>query len=156
GAAGDLATSVRLSEEAVTLKERALGPDHPDVAITLSNLALERMRLGQLDAALTAIDRALSIHTKSGDPDASVFANLHSNRGDVLVALQRYAEAGDEFAASLKVLRRELASDHENLSQALHGIGQVRLAQGAAAEAIPYLEESLSIRDDNEAERGLT
>jgi eukaryotic-like serine/threonine-protein kinase len=153
---GDTATALGLIQEAVELKTRVLGPDHPDIAISLSNQAFLQARAGQLQDALHSIDRALDISAKSGDPDASVFANLHNNRGDVLAAVGRYSDAEREFAAALNKLRAETPTDYENLSQALHGIGVVRFAQGRTAAAIPFLEQALAIRERHEIEDRLT
>jgi len=154
---GDPATALKLMEESVKLREEALGPEHPDVAAGLANLALIRLHFGKRDEALAAADRAVAIYAKSGgDLDASVFANLHANRGDVLLELGRYEEAEREFATALGVVRRELSSNHETLSQVLHGLGEARLAEGQPDAAIPLLHEALAIRETSEVDELLT
>ena len=155
-ASGDLAGAHKLFEQAVTLKERALGPEHPDVAISLSNLAITLTRTGHADDALAAVNRALAIQDKHGDPDAFVRANLHGNRGDVLAALGRHREAEDEFNEVLGIVRASPQSDPENHSQALHGLGELRLAQGQAAAGIALLEQALTVRERDEVDPALT
>jgi tetratricopeptide (TPR) repeat protein len=152
---GDVAGAADLFEQAIRLKEQLLGPEHPDVAITLVNLALARTRLGQLEEAQNAANRARDICVKIGDPDASFFVNLHANRGDVLLGLGRYSEGGAEFETALKTIHHELGSDYESLSQALNGLGEVRLAQRSVTSAIPLLEQALAIREAHPADMSL-
>ena len=50
-----------LLERALAIDEAAYGPDHPDVATDLNNLALILRDLGQLEAARPLQERALAI-----------------------------------------------------------------------------------------------
>ena len=153
---GDLMGAHQLFEQALRLKEQALGPEHPDVAITLSNLALTSIRRGRPDEALAAVNRALEIQKKHGDPDLFVLSNLHANRGDALAALGRYDEAEEELTTVLKIVGDDPKYDPENRSQALHGLGKLRVAQERAAAGIPLLEQALSIRERDEVDLTLT
>jgi tetratricopeptide (TPR) repeat protein len=51
------------------INEKALGPDHPDLAHDLFSLALEYHRDGQYAEAEPLYKRALAIFEKSFDPD---------------------------------------------------------------------------------------
>jgi len=46
---------------ALALKEQLLGPEHPDVALTLNNLALLRKQQGEFAEAAQLYSRALGI-----------------------------------------------------------------------------------------------
>ena len=140
----------------LAMREKALGPEHPDVAISLANLALALTPRGRPVEALAAVDRALEIHKKHGDPDPFGMANLHGNRGDALVALGRHDEAEGEFTSVLQIVGDDPTHDNENRSQALHGLGNVRLAQGQTAVGIQLLERALSIRERDEVDDALT
>ncbi len=153
---GDMAGAHKLFEQALILKEHALGAEHPDVASSLSNLALALTRRGRPDEALAAVDRALAIHKEHGDFDLYGLANLHANRGDALVALGRHEEAEGEFTTVWRIVGDGPNYDHENRSQALHGLGKVRLAQGQTAAGIQLLEQALSIRERDEVDDALT
>jgi hypothetical protein len=48
---GDLAAARPLYERALTIREKALGPEHPDTAVSLYNLALLLDGQGDLAAA---------------------------------------------------------------------------------------------------------
>src|SRR4029077_6201169 len=53
---------------ALRIKERVLGTDHPDVAITLSNLADTLRALGRTKEALDLINRSLDILVRTLGP----------------------------------------------------------------------------------------
>jgi hypothetical protein len=48
---------------ALDIKERILGPDHPEVGVLLNNLAVSHRQSGQPDVAAAAYQRALPILT---------------------------------------------------------------------------------------------
>src|ERR1022692_4402208 len=58
-----------LLERALAIDEAAYGPDHPDVATGLNNLALILQDLGQPEAARPLQERALAIDEAAYSPD---------------------------------------------------------------------------------------
>jgi hypothetical protein len=57
-AQGDLAGALPLSERALAISEKALGPEHPDTAMSLNNLALLLMDQADLAGARPLLERA--------------------------------------------------------------------------------------------------
>src|SRR5688572_4187794 len=74
-------------EQALRSGEAALGPDHPDVATTLSDLGSVLHALGDLDMARAHLERALRIRERALGPDHPDVATTLSNLGSVLRAL---------------------------------------------------------------------
>jgi tetratricopeptide (TPR) repeat protein len=144
---GDLERAERLLRQAVALKERVLGKDHPDVAISLGSLSSILEEAGRPREALEVIDRALDIYGKNGDPDSDSFARAQVTRGEALVPLGRGSEAEESFSVALRFFRTHPESSDRMISFALQGIGNARLLQGAPATAIPVLEEALRTRE---------
>lgn len=58
---GDGEEAERRYRQALRLKEALLGPDHPDVAVTLHNLGVLRNSQGADDEAVALLQRALGI-----------------------------------------------------------------------------------------------
>ena len=58
-----------LHERALAVYEKALGPDHPNVAMGLNNLAATLSDLGRHAEALALQERALRIHETAYGPD---------------------------------------------------------------------------------------
>jgi tetratricopeptide (TPR) repeat protein len=147
---GEYARAASLTEEAVGLKEVALGKDHPDVALSLANLALLQNELGRPAEALATANRAVSIFLSNGDPDSGQCANAYNSVGEAFILLGRYAEAERPFAEAARITRQALGARHVEIAYPLFGLGRVKLAAGDPAKAVPLLEESLSIREEGE------
>jgi Tfp pilus assembly protein PilF len=143
---GDLEEACKLYEQAASLKERALGPEHSDVALGLVNLALCRATIGQAERGLADVNRAIEIY-KSAQPDTASLGNLHGNKGDVLLALGRYREAEAEFVTALNALGSQPDAHPDIFSQCLHGLGEVSLVREQPVAAAEYLQRALSIRE---------
>ena len=79
-----LAQARPLAERALAITEAAHGPDHPHVAIRLSNLALVLRDLGDPAAARPLAERALAIVEAAHGPD----------HPDIAVRLSNLAEIG--------------------------------------------------------------
>ncbi len=133
---------------ALGIMERAFGPDHPNVADTLVNLASLATIQGRLHEARESADRALRIYLRV-DPDRPEVIGLLTDLGSLQHLLGRH----DEGLASLRhaLALRQLAPD-------LHGEAQLRVMIGevltsmrrpqAAADEFRAAIELLSRRPD--------
>ena len=65
---GELNAARPLAERALAIDEAVYGPDHPDVATALNNLAMILSDLGELDAARPLAERAWPSTRLSTDP----------------------------------------------------------------------------------------
>ena len=144
---GDLESARTLTEKAIVVKEEALGKDHPDVALSLHNLAIILGELGRYPEALIAASRSIDILTKYGDPDTFELATSYQGEGAALFALRRYREAEVAFVEALRIFRRNPGWASTDLADTLQGLGEVKIVQGRPAEAVPLLRETLTIRD---------
>ena len=66
---GKYADAQRFHERALAIREKALGPEHPDVATSLGNLALAHNKQGQYTDAAAFDLRALTIREKVLGPE---------------------------------------------------------------------------------------
>lgn len=144
---GDFERAELFVRDAITLKEQALGKEHPDVAISLDVASVILRELGRNTEALQYADRSLDILIKNGDSDSDFIANSRMTRGEALVALGRGQEAETSFATGLKVVVRELGTQSRQTAFGLQGLGDSKLVQGEPADAIPYLRDALRIRE---------
>jgi tetratricopeptide (TPR) repeat protein len=79
-----LADAKPLAERALAIDEAAYGPDHPEVATDLNNLALILRGLGQLEAARPLQERALAITEATNGPDHPEVATDMNNLALIL------------------------------------------------------------------------
>ena len=56
-------------QRALKIREKALGPEHPDTAASLNNLAALFADMGAYDQALPLYQRALKIREKAPGPE---------------------------------------------------------------------------------------
>eukprot|EP00300_Choanocystis_sp_HF-7_P016858 c19557_g1_i4.p1 GENE.c19557_g1_i4~~c19557_g1_i4.p1 ORF type:complete len:235 (-),score=54.59 c19557_g1_i4:519-1223(-) len=71
-ALGDFSSAKELYDKALRITEASLGPDHPDVAAALNNVATLLVHLGEFEGAMPLYERALSIQEQklqANDPD---------------------------------------------------------------------------------------
>ena len=61
---GDYEKALPLYQRALEIIEKVLGPQHPDVATTLNNLAVLYESMGDYEKALPLYQRALEIREK--------------------------------------------------------------------------------------------
>lgn len=133
-----------LFERGITIVEAIYGPEHPEMAIRVSNLGSVLRDLGDLAGAKKCFERALHIGEASG-PDHPSLATRLNNLADVLYAL------GD-LSGAISLLERVLAidesvygRDHSEVATDLNNLGCVLQAQGKMAEARSHYEQALSI-----------
>jgi eukaryotic-like serine/threonine-protein kinase len=141
--AGEIERAVALLEQAVILKERSLGSEHPDVALSLDSLACALVTLERPNDALVAANRAVAIHAERTDPKSLMLASALSSQGQSLFALGRTSEARTAFERALRDVDSRLVNDSPLLADAKAGLGQLELAEGRPRVAIPLLEKAI-------------
>jgi serine/threonine protein kinase len=159
GLQGRKVESLRFNEEALALKQKAWGPDHPDVGISEGNVSIALEDMGRQQEALAHVDRSIEILSHGLGAEHPDVATQLSNRGEILSALGRYREARQSFERARIIWERELGLDHRNLGYVLTGIGESYLAERDALSALAPLERAWKIREAKEtgpARRGET
>jgi tetratricopeptide (TPR) repeat protein len=139
---GNFEAARPMLEQAVALKEQELGKDHPDAAISLVSLGMVQVELDRLPEALASTERAIAIEETCCEPN-SIFETALNNKGEILHLLHRESEARQLFRRAMQVG----LTDGEQFSHpaTLDGLGEIELAEGNFASAIPPLEKALSI-----------
>ncbi|HVV49306.1 MAG TPA: serine/threonine-protein kinase [Polyangia bacterium] len=149
---GEGKASVKELEAASALKQKVLGPDHPDVGLTEGNIGTVLEEIGRNDEAIVHEDRAIAIlQAKLGAAHPEVAPQL-SNRGETLNALGRYKEALQSFERAATIWERELGPDAAYLAYPLTGIGLSYLAENKPDNAIVALRRALKIREGVQTE----
>ena len=135
-----------LHRKALALQESRLGPDHPDVALSLNSIALLMMDRGELEAAAPLLERALAIFERTLGPESAEAATALDNLGNVRRAQQKYPEAEPLLLRALAVRRITLGPDHPDTAATLNNLAGLYHVQGRLAEAEPLYREAITIR----------
>jgi tetratricopeptide (TPR) repeat protein len=127
-AQGDLAGAKKYYERALEIDEKALGPDHPNVARDINNLGSVLKAQGDLAGAKKYYERALEIDEKALGPDHPNVARDINNLGSVLKAQGDLAGAKKYYERALAIDEKVYGPDHPNVATYLNNLGGVLLA----------------------------
>ncbi len=144
---GRYADAIPLAERALAIREKALGPEHPDVATSLSSLAELYRATGAYAKAELLHTRALAIDEKAYGPNHPEVAADLNNLAVLYKATGAYAKAEPLYTRSLTILEKALGPDHPNVAASLNNLAQLYQATGAYAKAEPLHTRSLAIRE---------
>ena len=139
--------AVRVFQDAVRYKKKALGPDHPDVGASEGNLGIALAQMGRRQEALEHLQKSIAILEMGLGTAHPDLGTQLSNQGEVLNSLGRYEEALKVFGRANEIWERELGSQNPNLADPLTGIGIAYLAKGDAHAALISLERAQGIRE---------
>jgi tetratricopeptide (TPR) repeat protein len=134
-------------ERALAIRERVLGPEHPDTALSLNNLGGLLDSMGDLARARPYYERALAINERvlgSEHPDTARSLN---NLGYLLQAMGDLAGTRPYYERALAIRERVLGPEHPDTATSLNNLGYLLQAMGDLAGARPYLERGLAIRE---------
>jgi CHAT domain-containing protein/Tfp pilus assembly protein PilF len=146
--AGNFSEAIALAQRVLAMQEKALGPDHPDVWLSLNNLAALYENQGRYAEAEPLLKRALLIREKALGPDDPAVAQLLNNLATLRSDQGRYADAESLFRRALATSEKDLGPQHPtNLATALNGLAALYLHQGRYAEAEPLYKRALAIRE---------
>jgi tetratricopeptide (TPR) repeat protein len=133
-ARGDLAGAIEAQQEALAIRERVLGPDHPEVATTLNTLAGLYAARDDYAAAEPLLTRALSIRERVLGPEDRYTAQSLNNLALLYAAEQRYADAEPLYQRAIAVFEQlnetaELVTTLENYAAMLADMGRTKEAE---------------------------
>ena len=98
-----------LYRRSLAIREEALGPEHPDVAMSLNNLAVLYREQGQYPQAEPLFQRTLEVLEKSLGPEHPNVAATLENYAELLRKTNREAEA-ERLEARAKAIRAKHAA----------------------------------------------
>jgi CHAT domain-containing protein/Tfp pilus assembly protein PilF len=134
-----------LAERALEKRERLLGPEHPDIAESLNQLAGLYYTRGIYAKAETLFQRALNIEEKVlGAEHTSVaqsynyLAVLYDKKGDYAKAMQFHRRA-------LNIREKVLGPEHSDVAISLNNLGRLYYGRGDYAMAEPLYQRALAI-----------
>jgi tetratricopeptide (TPR) repeat protein len=144
-ALGAFAQARPLYEWALALREKRLGPDHPDTAETLNNFALSLREEGNYEAARALLERALAINEKALGPDHAATATSVNNLALLLRDQRDLAAARPLFERALASVEKSFGVDHPATAASLGNLGLLLKDEGDLPAARALLERALAI-----------
>jgi CHAT domain-containing protein/Tfp pilus assembly protein PilF len=134
-------------EQALEIREQALGPDHADVAKSLFNLANIQSDKGDYAKAEPLYRRALEIRERALGPDHISLASYLNNLGLHYSETGDYAKAQPLLRRGLEILERTLGPDNIGLGNTLNNLAGLYNRMGDVIEAERLYTRALAIRE---------
>lgn len=145
GKSKDAETRV-LAERALSIKEKVLGPDHPEFAKSLTNLGFLLHKLGDLGGAQELFERSLAIREKTlGLRHPETAASLDAI-AEVLQTTGNYGRARELYERSLSIKEESLGPAHPDVTRTLNGLAIMLSDLGDLDGAKARYERALAIR----------
>jgi CHAT domain-containing protein/Tfp pilus assembly protein PilF len=132
-------------EQSLALREKLLGPNHPDVANSLLALVDFYLAKGRTADAQTAIERALKIQRRSLPKNSPDLAMATLTQARIFYARAQYTKAGEITRAALDVFRAKLGKDHPFAGVALNNLADIERALGRYGDAEKLMIEANTI-----------
>ena len=134
-------------ERALSLREKALGPDNENVVPLLADLAAVQSALLKRDQAEASLRRALTLQDKMIGPDRARTAATMIQLAGVLDAEAKYEEAERYYRDSLKNREALFGSENGAVSDSLLALAEFLRLRGRNPEAEPLYRRSMHIRE---------
>jgi CHAT domain-containing protein/tetratricopeptide (TPR) repeat protein len=140
--------------EALEIRARFLGRNHPKVAHSLQNLAGIRRELGDLDAAATFLREALTIWQELFGENHVEVARTMNNLAIILDNQGEFSESERLLRKAMQI-RRNLLGQHDEVADSLANLGVFLMARKQYPEAERFMREALALDRRLHGDRGL-
>jgi CHAT domain-containing protein/tetratricopeptide (TPR) repeat protein len=141
----NLAGALPYCERALAIRQKVLGPEHPDIASSLNNLGALLARMGDLAAARSCYERALAIYKLALGPGHPDTASCLNNLGMLLRGMGDLGGARHCCERALAIREKALGPDRPDTADSLNNLGYLLATTGDLPGARPYYERALSI-----------
>jgi len=126
---GELEQAQAQHQAVLSMRRERLGPDHPDIGVSRTNLGNLLRTRGRYRDAETEYRAALSLRSRVLGPEHPLVAASRNDLGRVLTDQGRYAEAQEQHRVALWLWQEALGSDHASVATARSELVGVRYAQ---------------------------
>jgi tetratricopeptide (TPR) repeat protein/predicted Ser/Thr protein kinase len=134
-------------KQALEIREKALGPDHPDVAKTLTTLGNVLKESARYEESLTYLQRAVQTSEAALGSEHPLVAEALTNWGNLLRRQGKLDAALDAHRRALAIREKVYGPESPRVAGALMNVGLVLRAQGRHAEALEHQRRSLNIQE---------
>ncbi|MEQ9483129.1 MAG: tetratricopeptide repeat protein [Coleofasciculus sp. F4-SAH-05] len=136
-----------LYQQALQMRKKLLGDEHPLVVFSLNNLALLYSRQGRYSEAEPLYQQALQMRKKLlGDEHPDVATSLN-NLAFLYESQERYSEAEPLYQQALQMKKKLLGDEHPDVATSLNNLAILYWTQNNTTDALNWLEEGLQVEE---------
>ena len=134
-----------LYEQALALRKRLLGEEHPDVAESLNDLAGLYDSQGRYSEAEPLYKQALAMCKRLLGEEHPHVATSLNNLAELYDSQGRYSEAEPLYEQALAMYKRLLGEEHPHVALSLNDLANLYYSQGRYSEAEPLYEQAVAV-----------
>ncbi len=142
---GRYADAEPLSQLALRIREQQLGPEHPDVATSLNNLANLYSQQGNDTMAEPLFQRALRIRERLLGSEHPETAQSLNDLANLYYKQSKDMEAEPLYKRALYIWEQQLGPEHPRVANPLNNLANLYSQQGRDVEAEPLFQRALYI-----------
>ncbi|BBD62071.1 peptidase-like protein [Nostoc sp. HK-01] len=144
---GKYSTAIPLAKQALDIREKVLGKEHPLVATSLNNLAELYRIQGEYQQAEPLYQRSLAIREKILGKEHPDVATSLNNLAVLYDSQGKYQQAEPLYQRSLAIWEKVLGKEHPLVATNLNNLAELYRRQGKYQQAEPLYQRSLAIRE---------
>jgi CHAT domain-containing protein/Tfp pilus assembly protein PilF len=137
--------AIPAAQQAVEIRKKALGEDHPDYATSLNNLAELYQRVGEPGKALPLCQRALEIRKKALGEDHPAYAESLNNLAELYRGVGEPGKALPLCQRALEIRKKALGEEHPRYADSLNNLALLYQDMGEPGKALPLCQRALEI-----------
>jgi CHAT domain-containing protein/Flp pilus assembly protein TadD len=145
---GRYADAETFYQRSLTLRAKARGPFHPDVATVLNNLAALYLAQGRYADAESPLKRSLAIREKALGPAHLNVAATLNNLAELYRLQGRYTDAEPLIKRALAIREKVLRPDHPDVAVSLNNLAAIYDDQGRYVDAEQFYKRSLAVYEN--------
>ena len=142
---GEYAKAEPLLQEALRIRQKFLGPEHPETAASLNDVASLYEDMGEYRKAEPLYQEALRIRQKVLGPEDPFTANSLNNLAVLYHVMGEYAKVEPLYQEALRIRQKVLGPEHPLTAQSFNNLAGLYEDMGQDAKAEPLLQEALRI-----------
>ncbi|HKX27680.1 MAG TPA: tetratricopeptide repeat protein [Blastocatellia bacterium] len=139
--------AIPLVERVLEIRKKILGPEHREVALAYSRLAVLYSIKGDFAKAEPLFQQARVIAEKALGPDHPEVAAALANLGILYVERGDYAKAEPLYQRALNIRERALGPDHRDVAATINSLASLYRNQGRYHKAEPLYQRALILRE---------
>jgi CHAT domain-containing protein len=133
-----------LLQRALEIREKQLGPEHPDTVTALNNLAFVYWNMRRYQKALPLYQRVLEIHEKRLGPEHPEAAISLNNLAFVYERMGDYPKALPLYQRALEIHEKQLGPEHPDTATSLHNLAGLYESMGNYPKAFEFFQAGLN------------
>jgi tetratricopeptide (TPR) repeat protein len=133
--------------------ERNMGPNHPDTALAMSDVASTYGCLGQYHKAREMLERALRVFEMAHGPEHFTMGSILQDLGNVYGRLDNNERQRECLERAFNIQEAHYGSDHVMMIFILKDLAEMHGASGEATEQRDLLHRALQIQERGDGDR---